>query len=116
VKSKPSDIMDTLRQFDATEVNLGKLERLWAEVEAMIPSNVQFGQNVEYEERIRALWSMIEALPAIDGWTLRIETYDWNGIAQMRMEASEAGELESYVYADEILVLEPARQIREYRA
>ena len=108
--------MDVLRQFDATEANLRKLERLWGEVEAMIPSNVQFGENVDYEERLRAFRSMMGALPAIDGWTLNVEIHDWNEIARIKMDASEAGEFESHVYAENVLVLEPARQVREYRA
>jgi hypothetical protein len=116
VKNKPSGIMDALRQFDATEANLSKLEHLWGELEAMIPSNVQFGANVEYEEGARTFQSMMQALPAIDGWTLNFEIHDWNEIAQIRMDASEAGEFESHVYAERILVLEPSKQIREYRA
>ncbi|HEY6325535.1 MAG TPA: restriction endonuclease [Candidatus Cybelea sp.] len=116
MKGERSGIMEALRQFDATEANLGKVERLWGEVESMIPSDVQFGQNVQYEERLRALTSMIEALPSIDGWALHFDTYDWNDIAHIRMDASEAGELESHVYAEKILILQPASQIREYRA
>jgi hypothetical protein len=56
-----------LRQFEVAEANLVKLEKLWAEIFALIPHGIEFGDNPKYEDRCRAFASIIAALPMIDG-------------------------------------------------
>ena len=41
-----SPINSALRQFEATEANLAKLERLWSEMEKLTPEGLAFGNDL----------------------------------------------------------------------
>lgn len=47
-------INSALRQFEATEANLAKLERLWSEISKLTPSGLQLGSDPAYEEGVIA--------------------------------------------------------------
>lgn len=106
--------MYALQQLEATEANLVKLERLWNEISAMIPAGISFGENGEYEDGVRAYDHLIRALPSIDGWRPTAMPPDLDGLAQSRFEAMEIDEFSAHA-AVESWVLEPGRQLREYR-
>lgn len=46
-----SPLMGALQQFEATEANLVKLERLWQEIVKLVPRGIVFGSNPDYEDR-----------------------------------------------------------------
>ena len=41
-RTNNSSLMDALQQFDAIESNVVKLERLWNEINALIPGGINF--------------------------------------------------------------------------
>jgi hypothetical protein len=107
--------MVALRQFEATEANLLKLERLWSEIRASIPSGIVFTtHDPEYEDRCRAFDEVYAALPLIEGWKPTISLPDLIGVAQNRWDATELDMVEVTV-AVETEIEAPGRVIREYR-
>ncbi len=112
--SSPIPLNEALRTFDATEANLAKLERIWSALSKMIPSDIAFGSNPEYEERCREFTHVLAALPAIDGFRPDACPPDLDAVAQARFDASEVGELEASISVERWLE-EPGRQLREYR-
>jgi len=65
---RESPINSALRQFEATEANLVKLERIWAKIIILTPSGLAFGSDATYEEHVRSYEDLLHALPAMDGW------------------------------------------------
>jgi len=61
-------ISEALRQFKAAETNLAKLERLCQEIEKLVPNEIRFGSDPDYEDRCRSFRDVLSALPMIDGW------------------------------------------------
>ena len=84
--------MAALEQFEAAEANLVKLERLWPEIEKLVPMGISFGTVPEYEDRTRAYKVLLAALPKIDQWKPVAEPQDLDDIAQGRLDAHEIGE------------------------
>jgi hypothetical protein len=109
-----SPLMAALELFEAAEANLVKLERLWDEVQSLIPTDIVFGDNPEYEDRCRSMTAVLAALPKIDGWKPDISPPDANEIAQSRLDAKECGEPEAQISVENWIV-EPGHDIREYR-
>ena len=109
-----SPLNTALRFFEAAEANLVKLDRLWEELESLIPSGVGFLDDSEYENICRDFETIFDALPKIDGWKPNICLMDLDTIAQMRWDAMEIGEIECKV-ATENHIYEPAKLLREYR-
>lgn len=107
-------LMHALEQFDASEANITKLQALWTEIEGLIPGGISFGENPEYDDRIRAFAEILKALPAIDGWKPAIELLDLNAIAQTRLDYADIGEPAAAAQFDADLAL-PGRELREYR-
>lgn len=109
-----SPLNNALRHFEAVEANLVKIERVLGEIEATIPSGIEFGDNSEYEDNCRFFNSLLESLPRIDDWKPEIRILDLDEIAQSRLDALDVGEVEMQI-AVERLINEPSRQLREYR-
>lgn len=107
-------LMAALKEFEATEANLLKLERLWDEIQGLIPQGIVFGEDPRYEERCRAFDEILAALPMIDGWKPSISLPDPNGIAQDRFDAKDLSIPEVEI-AVETSISAPGREIREYR-
>jgi hypothetical protein len=103
-----------LRQFEAAEANLEKLEHLWKELRAMIPEGIAFGRNPKYDDRSRAFSDILRVLPKIDGWKPEAELPDLNGLAQNRLDAREIDEISAIVSVEES-VETPGRELAEYR-
>jgi Restriction endonuclease len=109
-----SPLMAALQQFDISEANLGKLERLWDEIRSLIPQGVVFGENAEYEDRCRSFAEVLGALPPIEGWKPVISLPDLNEIAQNRFDAMDLGEIEVTISV-ETAIAAPGSDLREYR-
>jgi hypothetical protein len=103
-----------LRDFEATEANLAKLERIWADLRKLVPDGVAFGSDPKYEERSEEFKHVLAALPAIDGFMPNVALLTLDEIGQARFDAMEDGELGSTV-AVERWIEEPGRQLRQYR-
>src|SRR5262245_925032 len=109
-----SPLMAALQQFDATEANLVKLERISKKILALVPSGIEFGENPEYENLCRQWKVLLDALPKIDGWKPSLEPVELDALAQDRFDAKEVGELEAVV-AVENLIGAPDKELRDYR-
>jgi hypothetical protein len=109
-----SPLMHALKQFEATEANLGKAERLLAEAQGLIPSGIVFGGNSQYDEKCLAIDELARHLPAIDGWKPKLGMLDLDDIAHWRLDAAESGEptAEIGLYR---AIEEPGRELAEYR-
>jgi restriction endonuclease len=107
-------ITDALQQFEAAEANLGKLERLWAEIYAEIPTGISFGANPNYEDLCRNATEVLKHLPKIDGWKPTLAFDDLDTIAQNRFDLAELDEPMATVSMERALE-EPGRELREYR-
>ena len=84
-----STLISALKAFEATEANLDKAQTVWAEISALIPANIEFGANPEYDDRRRSYKAILKALPAIDGWKPTALPGELNEVAQMRFDAME---------------------------
>src|SRR5229473_3821094 len=84
--TQDSPINSALRQFEATEANLTKLERLWSQIEEKTPGGIVFGSNPTYEELVRFYRAILSGLPKIDGWKPDAVPMDLNAIAQNRLD------------------------------
>tara|TARA_R100001129_G_scaffold170764_1_gene140471 strand:+ start:12295 stop:13482 length:1188 start_codon:yes stop_codon:yes gene_type:complete len=109
-----SPLNTALRIFEAAEANLVKLEKLWVEMESVIPNGVAFLDDSGYENNSRDFENVLASLPKIDGWKPEIYLMDLNEIGQNRLDAMEVGESECEVSVEN-QIYEPAKLIREYR-
>jgi hypothetical protein len=109
-----SPLNAALRHFEAAEANLNKAEKVLSELNAAIPSGIEFDENPEYEENCRSFSALLASLPRIDGWKPDISLMALDEIAQNRLDAHEVGEIE-YIVSVERQIGEPARLLREYR-
>lgn len=110
-----SPLNNALRQFEAAEANLSKLERLWSEIQGLMPKSfASFGDNPSYEDKCRSFYSILECLPKIDGWKPEIYIMEMNEIVQGRFDAQETYELDSIIAIEEE-INQPGRLLREYR-
>jgi hypothetical protein len=103
-----------LQQFEATEANLEKLEKLWGKISAHIPGGPAFGAPPEYDELCLAFRGILPALPAIGGVRVGDHLYDYDDVGQMRLDALEVGEIEARVSVENALE-EQGKRLREYR-
>lgn len=109
-----SPINAALRQFDSTEANVEKLERLFGELQKLIPDGICFGGNARYDDLCRSFTDVHAALPKIDGWKPDCHLQDLNEIAQNRFDAIELDEISAKISVEESIG-EPARDLAAYR-
>src|SRR5271156_2591134 len=122
MKSKPrpktptndTPINSALRQFEATEANLAKLDRLWSKISKLTPAGLQFGSDPKYEQLARLYADLLEALPKIDGWRPEAQPMDLNAIGQSRLDAMEIGETSAEISV-ETEIEAPGRELAKYR-
>lgn len=106
--------MEALKQFEATEANLAKLENLWNELQELFPAGVNMGESPEYEDRRRSFDSILASLPKIGGWKPDISPPDWDSVASSRFDFMELGEpFEAAKF--EVSIWAEGKEIREYR-
>jgi hypothetical protein len=113
-QSDDSPINSALRQFEAAEANLAKLERLWSEIRKLMPDGLGFGSDPTYDERLRIFEDVLAALPKIDGWKPESVPMDLDSIGQSRLDAKECGEISAEI-AVENEIEAPGRELAEYR-
>jgi hypothetical protein len=109
-----TSLQAALDQFAIAEANLSKLEKLWAEIEEMMPRGPAFGSPPEYERACYSFEQILTALPAIEGWRVENRLLDYDTIGQMQLDVAELGMIEASVTLDRELD-EQGRQLREYR-
>jgi hypothetical protein len=109
-----SPLKAALKSFEATEANLGKLEKLWDEISALVPRGIVFGPHPKYEDLVRSYKHILDSLPRIDGWKPESLPMDLNDVAQSRLDALELGEPPAEI-AVENWIESPADDLREYR-
>ena len=109
-----SPLNAALRHFEAAEANLVKAERILIEIDAAIPQGIAFREDAVYESNCRYFDILMTALPKIDSWKASISLMDLDDIAQARLDAQEAGEVECLISVER-QIGEPARLLREYR-
>jgi hypothetical protein len=81
-----SPINAALRQFEAAETNLEKLQRVWTEIEKMVPSGLVFGSDPKQDDRVRVYRDVLSGLPKIDGWKPESLPMDLDEIEQTRRQ------------------------------
>ncbi len=106
---------EALRQFEATEANLAKLETLWQEIKSTIPDGICFGDDTDgrYDDLCRAFGDVLAGTPLIDGWKPPLCLYELNEIGQMRYDADIVGEFDCYARTEE-LIFEQERHLKAY--
>ncbi|MFA7834072.1 restriction endonuclease [Aeromonas dhakensis] len=109
-----SPLNSALRIFEATEANLVKLEKLWQEMESVIPIGVAFLEDSGYESNSMDFEKIFDSLPKIDGWKPEIYLMGLHEIGQNRLDAMEVGEIECQISVEN-QIYEPAKLIHEYR-
>ncbi|HDZ8842124.1 TPA: restriction endonuclease [Aeromonas dhakensis] len=109
-----SPLNSALRIFEATEANLVKLEKLWQEMESVIPIGVAFLEDSGYESNSMDFENIFDSLPKIDGWKPEIYLMGLHEIGQNRLDAMEVGEIECQISVEN-QIYEPAKLIHEYR-
>ncbi len=86
-----------LRQFEATQANLEKLDELWEQIYRLQPSGPAFGSPPEYDELCLAFRRILPSMPAIDGFRIQDRLHDYDEAGQMHLDALEIGEIEAQV-------------------
>jgi hypothetical protein len=114
------DLERALEQFDAVETNLRRLEKVWDEMQQIIPDGVAFlgtsPEGLRYAELQRSYSQISSGIPAIDGYQITYIPADVDVIAQERLDAMELGEFEVRVSVEQRYLEEPTREIDEYRS
>jgi len=111
---KESPINAALRNFEASEANLEKLERVYKELTELQPTGIAFGNDPKYDELLRVYQDILGSLPKIDGWKPKEIPLELNAIGQMRLDASELGEPDIILGVMEGIEA-PGRELAEYR-
>ena len=109
-----NSLNSALRQFELTEANLIKLERIWTEIESTIPEGVVFGESPELENLCRAYALILEHIPFIGGEKPTSIPMSSDEIAQVRLDANEIGDVECHISTEQAITA-PGRELREYR-
>jgi Restriction endonuclease len=114
------DLERALEEFDAVETNLRRLEKVWEEMQQLIPDSVAFLGNspeaLRYSELQRSYALILKGIPPVGAYSIKaVPGEDIDGIAQARLDAMEIGEFEAKLWVEE-KIDEPTREIHEYRS
>ncbi|HEX3653556.1 MAG TPA: restriction endonuclease [Rhizomicrobium sp.] len=109
-----SSLMSAIERFEAVEANILKLERLWSELQDLVPRQIAFGASPEYEDRCRSYSAVLASIPKIDGWKPAAEPQNLDDIAQNRLDAHELNEPSAHASVENWIEA-PGRELREYR-
>ena len=109
-----SNLDEALRQFEAVEANLSKLEKSWKILEENVPKEIIMGVIPGYEDACYSYEHLLVGLPLVDVWrptTLPCEPHE---IAQFRLDFLDSGEISIEI---EMLrrIKQPGKELREYR-
>ena len=82
------DLSDALAIYDRVALNLDKLDRVWRQMEGLLPSRGFIGvgnpDEVTYDQLGEAWKEIADNLPAIDGWRLDAEVLGYAAIGRAR--------------------------------
>ena len=96
-----------------------RLEKVWTEMQGLIPSGIAFVESApegrRYQELTRSYRDISGALPAVSGFRITSIPMGLNEIARARLDAADSGELSIDIALDEELD-QPSREIAEYRS
>ena len=105
---------EALRQFEAVEANLVRLEYLWGKIEEALPDGPIIVAPAEYNEWCIAFERIVGELPAIDGFRLECRLYDFDEAVRMHIDAMEIGEFDVKIGVSKALG-EQGELLDEYR-
>lgn len=112
------DLDEALQQFDLTEANLERVEKVTAELQNLIPDGISFSgtsaEGLRYRELVRQFRDLRNALPLVDGFRIEAEPLGLDEIAQARLDAQDLGEPQVIIDV-ETQIGEPTAAIEEYR-
>lgn len=112
------DLTDAIRQFDATETNLKRLEDLWKEIAELIPAGMSIDSGSPEAQRYASLSRTFEhirkAMPKIDGHELTDELLDLDAIFMNRFDAKEVGEIAAEISVERMVYCQ-GDVLQEYR-
>ncbi|MEE9312069.1 MAG: restriction endonuclease [Planctomycetota bacterium] len=113
-----SNITNAIREFDATDANLKKLEEFWAEIQDLIPDDLIIDNGskdaIRYVELCRKFGHILKALPAVGGLELQNELMELDEVFQNRFDALELGEIEITMSVDRAIYAQ-GDSLKEYR-
>ena len=91
-----TDLTEALRQFDATEANLKRLENIWKEIEPLIPSGFMFDvtspELSRYSDLCRSFRHICKTMPTLDGFELSYDLWHIDDIQRIRLDSMELGD------------------------
>lgn len=113
---KNTSLEQALKHFETAEANLVKLEKLWEEMEALVPSGMVFGSSdiPVYDQKRDAYKVILPYLTPIDGWRPCSEILGLDEIAQCRLDYAELGE-PMMEYEFEVSRSSPGSELQKYR-
>ncbi|MDX2197445.1 MAG: restriction endonuclease [Phycisphaerae bacterium] len=111
-----SQLADALRQFDATESNLKRLEDLWTQIKKLIPDGLSIGgpDAPKHAELCRAFRHILSGMPKLDGFELTDDLLDIDTIFKYRFDAKELGEIFCEINVENS-IYKQAEMLSEYR-
>lgn len=113
-----ADITDAIRQFDAAEANLRRLEELWAEMRSLIPDgmvvDVGSPNAQKYANQCRNFRHILKYVPKIDGLEVKDELLDFDAIFMWRLDAKECGEIGGEIVVERS-IFKQGDNLEEYR-
>ena len=113
------DLNSALRQFEVSEANLAKLERLWGQIAEILDrlegrSSSSSDQD-EYEGRAGAFRRILSSMPKIDGYVLVDAVEDYGTALSHCIDAMQVDEPECWVHLHDEFHAQ-GRLLAEYRA
>jgi hypothetical protein len=110
------NLNSTLKEFEAVEANLAKLERLWDQMKVLIPGSNVLGvsESETYLRAQRSFEQIIKGMPAIDGVKLKNCTLHPDDITTGKIDCLELGEVRDSIAFDNALFSQ-TEELNSYR-
>ena len=110
------DLNTTLKQFEAVEANLAKLDRLWAQIQELLPGqgSVVLNDPDKYLMLQRSFSQIEKGMPAIDGVKLRNLLLHPDEIVSGKIDCLELDEFGSTLAFDRALFGQ-GEELSDYR-
>jgi hypothetical protein len=113
-----SPLNEALKQFEATEANLEKLQRLWGQMEKLLPtqSNIRSDEREteQYEDHARHFDTIAALMPKIDGYKLEVSYITIQEAFQNTIDCLDLGEFTATVTSEEH-ARSQTKHLAEYR-
>src|SRR3989442_283899 len=89
------DLNNALKQFEAVEANLAKLDQLWGAMKRLLPAidEVQVGDQDQFLQMQRCFEQIAKQMPKIDGFELQVCLEHPDDIFRFKIDSLESGEL-----------------------